>query len=143
VEKDAECWKWTGSHARGYGYLWTAGRKRVYAHRISYTLAHGEIPEGAMVDHICHNRGCVNPDHLRLASNKQNLENLGGLYASNTSGFRGVTRRRNGTWQAEVTHNGSKRYLGVFATAEDAATAAASARMDLFTHNVADRGAEK
>lgn len=58
------CWIWQRRlSAKGYGALCAEGRE-VRAHRASYELAHGEIPDGFHIHHLCRNRRCINPDHL-------------------------------------------------------------------------------
>jgi hypothetical protein len=95
------------------------------------------------VDHACHNRACVNPDHLRLASPKQNQENRRGAASSNrSSGVRGVTYGR-GKWIASVQHNGKRYNCGGFSSVEEAEAAVVAKRLELFTHNIVDREAAR
>lgn len=57
------CWEWEGPECAGYGRLFIRGES-VLVHRIAYTLAKGEIPEGMIVWHTCANKKCCNPKHL-------------------------------------------------------------------------------
>ena len=69
---DAECWEWQGSkNFKGYGKLPHDNEQQ--AHRVSYVIFKGEIPEKTMVLHHCDNPSCVNPSHLYLGDNKQNM----------------------------------------------------------------------
>jgi hypothetical protein len=110
------------------------------AHRAAYILAIGPIPDGLHVDHLCARRDCVNPDHLRLVTNKQNHENLRGAYRNSKSGVRGVHWvPRLSAWRARVTHHGRKHEVGVFRDLAEAGVAVTNARLALFTHNEQDK----
>lgn len=68
---DDMCWPWLGYGTSGYGQHYEDGRK-VYAHRLAYELLIGQINEGWVLDHRCHNRRCVNPAHLEPVTIQEN-----------------------------------------------------------------------
>lgn len=73
VEKTSTCWLWRGSISRyGYGQFMSA-RKSWRAHRYVWELTRGPIPQGLVLDHLCRNRSCVNPDHLEVVTNRENV----------------------------------------------------------------------
>ena len=68
------CWQWTGARAlNGYGHL-GMGSRTVYAHRLAYDTLIGPIPDGLELDHLCRNRGCVNPSHIEPVTRAINLQ---------------------------------------------------------------------
>ncbi|WP_415395194.1 HNH endonuclease signature motif containing protein [Rhodococcus globerulus] len=135
-----ECLEWPAPlGADGYGSLRHEGRL-LKAHRVAYELRFGHIPDGSEIDHVCRNRGCVNTNHLRIATHKQNNENHGGPQANNTSGVRGVHWHNSaGKWQAQIKHNGKRIHVGLFSDLVDAEAAVIAARNSFHTFNDADR----
>jgi hypothetical protein len=145
VNKSGDCWEWTAYRGHnGYGQITTGAaapvKKTALAHRVSYEIANGKIPEGAVIDHKCHNKGCVNPDHLQAVSQKQNSENKHGVQRRTQTGVRGVTvNKKTGKFEAKVGHNGKLHHVGLFTSLEEATAAVVAKRNELFTNNLEDR----
>lgn len=139
--QEGDCLLWPAGITKsgGYGaFLWRGRPVRV--HQVAYRLAHGEIPDGQTIDHSCNNRRCVNPDHLRLATPKQQAENRSGARSDNKSGVRGVHLVQNGqVYRVRVGHNGRVIHVGYFRDLQQAEAAAVAKRLELFTHNERDR----
>jgi hypothetical protein len=69
----SDCWLWTSSSMNGrYGGFWADGKPQ-YAHRLAFILAHGPIPAGLSVLHDCDVPMCVNPSHLFLGTQTDNM----------------------------------------------------------------------
>lgn len=70
---DTQCWTWKASkNKRGYGLIGIAASRPAKAHRVSWILNLGEIPDNMFVLHRCHNTSCVNPEHLYLGTHLEN-----------------------------------------------------------------------
>lgn len=83
-EPNSGCWLWTGAtNNRGYGSIGDGGRQ-YGAHRFSYELYCGQIPEGLEIDHLCSVRSCVNPDHLEPVSRIENVRRSAAGYYRRT-----------------------------------------------------------
>jgi hypothetical protein len=140
VEISADgCHIWGGNkagYAPGqYGVL-TFRNKHRFAHRVAYELRHGPIPRGMDIDHLCHERLCVNVEHLRVTTHKQNLEHRRAANLNSHTGVRGVTYdKKRGQYRVRVKHDYKEIHVGRFATLEEAEAAAVAARRQWFTHS--------
>lgn len=85
VDKGPTCWNWTAYRQRdGYGQI-----KSKLAHRISYAMCVGPIPEGKQLHHTCKNKGCVNPGHLVPVTDATHPGNIADVRRSQTHCKRG------------------------------------------------------
>ena len=85
VIAETGCWEWTGQVSKTDGYaridIRRDGRRQpTVAHRVAYELLHGPISPGLSIDHLCRNRGCVNPTHLEAVPQRINF--LRGMHPS-------------------------------------------------------------
>ena len=80
LKPNGDCLEWTGNvQPRGYGMVRVGSRtdgsrRMMLAHRRAWELANGPIPEGMQVMHLCNNKLCCNPDHLRLGTSSENTQ---------------------------------------------------------------------
>jgi hypothetical protein len=83
INDETGCWEWQGfKNERGYGSITVDGKSK-RTHKHFYETLVGPIPTGMVLDHLCRNRGCVNPDHLEVVTNKENILRGQGLAAKN------------------------------------------------------------
>lgn len=121
-DEETGCLVWQrATRGRGYGVL-----RGVPAHREAYKSAYGEIPDGMVIDHKCHNPPCVEPTHLRAITVKENAQNLA-LSELNTTGMRNVYFVK-GKWLARLRADGIMRYGGSYETFQEACDAAVALR---------------
>lgn len=142
TQRQGECLIWTGSKIKyGYGNIRSGGRT-VLAHRWAYEQEHGNIPEGKVIDHRCHNKSCVEVSHLRVVSQQQNMENQSGPSKNGTSGHLNVTWSKNSRkWRVVVSTRGRTHSGGYYPEYElhVAAFKARSLRNRLLTYNDRDK----
>ena len=91
VDADGDCWQWTACRdANGYGRF-GIGSRVYYAHRVAWQILVGEISKGLVIDHLCRNKSCVNPDHMEPVTIGENVA-------------RGPARLLSAQVRAKITH---------------------------------------
>lgn len=94
ADEKTGCWNWTACKDKnGYGHIALGGKHggHVLAHRVSYEANVGPIPDGMMVLHSCDNPACVNPAHLRVGTQFDNMADMAARGRGNQWGHK--TRR--------------------------------------------------
>lgn len=73
----SDCWDWYGSTDKdGYGVksgTFDGKRTSKRAHRLVYSALRGSVPDDMVIDHLCENRKCVNPEHMEITTNRENV----------------------------------------------------------------------
>jgi len=91
VDKTDSCWIWTGGkRRRGYGMFNAGNGRNISAHRYSYEIHNGEIPDGMCILHKCDRPECVNPAHLFAGTLSDNMLDM-------------LNKGRNGNGQTKLT----------------------------------------
>lgn len=97
VDKTEDCWNWTGAKTasrkerplapatQGYGVI-SVNNRPFYAHRLSMLMKQGYLTEGLVIDHLCNNSTCVNPDHIEEVTNRENVVRSP-RHSMNTGGY--------------------------------------------------------
>lgn len=130
------CWLWAGACCvSGHGHFWNLERM-IGSHVFSYQTFVGEIPAGLSVLHRCDVRPCVNPDHLFLGTQGDNIRDMAakGRGSRSRSGLPfGVSPHHDkGRFRATVTRNHRQVFVGSFDTAEEAHLAALAFKANLY-----------
>ena len=104
------CWEWRGyRNQKGYGMFHPYQfRGNVFAHRWSYEKYVGDIPIGMVLDHLCENKSCANPEHLEPVTNAESLRR-GRVGQKNAERHRSKTHCRNGHEYSEENTGYIKR----------------------------------
>lgn len=100
------CWLWLGGRApNGYGRFNLEHAKPVGAHRAAWMFEHGDIPDGMSVLHRCDNRPCVNPAHLYVGTQRDNLRDMvaRGRYRGNIAAELARLGKGHTSWRATLT----------------------------------------
>ena len=72
MSEHTPCVEWAGAHDKdGYARMNHNGKWRG-VHRVEWEKSNGAIPEGMVIDHLCRNRGCINPDHMEIVTPEEN-----------------------------------------------------------------------
>ena len=139
VNQTNDCWIWMAYKRRdGYGEFHLEGSTQL-SHRVSYEMFKGRIPDGLDIDHMCHNRSCVNPDHLQAVDRSLNNQNRRSAQSNSKSGVRGVSLcKTTGRWRVVMTENKKSVHVGRFDSIDRAELAAIEYRQRNYPNSLKD-----
>ncbi len=105
-----DCWEWQGARAQPHGYgrfhaYVLGGPQPMWAHRFSYIVHKGPIPEGLVIDHLCRNPCCVNPEHLEAVTQRINMQRGAGRGSKP-----GYCKREHPLIPVPATHKNPRRH---------------------------------
>jgi len=110
-----ECWSWQATTTQGgYGLFRVTSARRVSAARFAYELDNGPLEAGLQILHLCHNKICCNPAHLRAGTSQENClhDSVSGKVQRNTPELTGVRwKEARQVWQAQGTVDGKAKCL--------------------------------
>ena len=120
TEWQGACLVWTGGKdSDGYGRI-QINYSSVTTHTYAWERENKDIPEGMIIDHRCHNRACVNTNHLRLVTRKQNSWNRDRNSSTNASGHKNIFILPSGNYRVGIAKDGKLHYYGVYQDLEEA-----------------------
>ena len=105
IMRTGTCWSWFGRcDERGRGMVWdTRVRKNRLAHRVVWEFYRGEIPCGALLCHTCDNPNCVNPEHLFVGTQKDNMQDASAKGRHRSRLSPDTVPRGEGHWHSRLT----------------------------------------
>jgi hypothetical protein len=109
IDPVTECWEWQGFLFQGYGQFKENHTHLVRAHRWSYAQYVGALVDGLVVDHLCSNRRCCNPDHLEQVTQKENVMRAKLSVTHCPQGHRYVEKDNRGKRQCRSCRNAAAR----------------------------------
>jgi hypothetical protein len=132
VEKTNSCWIWKAfKNRQGYGKIGTSSCKSINAHRVSWVIHNGQIPDNHFVCHKCDNPSCVNPDHLFIGTRQDNINDMMIKKRSRhfqKNAYYGVQWQerydgpnRKGRWHSVICVNGKMKKLAAHTSVIEAA----------------------
>lgn len=140
VDTSGDCWTWKANKTHdGYG-LFGSPQGAKYAHRVSFEDAVEKIPEGLFLDHTCHTRNCVRPEHLRVVTSAQNGQNQKGPKRTSKTQMRGVYfHKASQKYAAKGQIDGVSTWLGLHETPEKADAVVRAWRRQNMPYSVMDQ----